>query len=97
MIQSPTIAVPSTRTGFAAARPTSTQTGSTALDVWAFVLPALSFLEITLVGRLLVSELVALALLPWLLGQKERLGFHDGSCFWAGWLISQVLYRPHRQ
>lgn len=72
--------------------PWTTQRRSVALDVWAFVLPALSFGEITVVGRLIVSEIVALALLPWLLSQKDRLRVPPWFVIlWGAWLASQIM------
>ena len=66
--------------------------GGIALDVWALLLPAMSFLEIVLVGRLKVSEVLAAAMLPWLLGRRDRLRVpHWFILLWAGWFISQVL------
>lgn len=63
-----------------------------ALDVWAFVVPAVSFLEFVLVGRLSVSEVLAAAMLPWLLGSRDRLRVPRWFILlWAGWFISQVL------
>lgn len=46
--------------------------GTSAFDVWAFVLPAASFAQVTIGGRLILSEILALALLPWLLRSRDR-------------------------
>lgn len=63
-----------------------------ALDLWAFVLPAVSFVEITIVGRLIVSEILMLAMLPWLWGARDRpLLPRWFVAVWAGWLLSQVV------
>lgn len=65
--------------------------GATALDVWAFLLPGLSFLQVTVVGQLIVSEILAALLLPWLWAAKERLKLPRWFVWlWAGWLVSQV-------
>lgn len=64
----------------------------TALDVWAFLLPAISFVEITIIGRLIVTEILMLAMLPWLWGARDRLPLPRWFVvLWAGWLLSQVL------
>ena len=63
----------------------------TALDVWAFLLPAISFLEITIVGRLIISELLALALLPWLLRVSTLRPPRWLLVAWGAWLASQVI------
>ena len=63
-----------------------------ALDIWAFVLPALSSVEITIVGQLIVSEILMLAMLPWLWGARRRLPLPAWFVvLWAGWFVSQVL------
>ena len=63
-----------------------------ALDVWAFLLPALSFLEISVIGRLKVSEVLAIAIIPWILGRRDRLRVPRWFLIlWAGWLVSQIL------
>jgi len=64
----------------------------TALDVWAFVLPAISFITIAIGGQLIVSEILALAMLPWLWGARDRLPLPRWFVLlWAGWLISQIM------
>jgi hypothetical protein len=66
--------------------------GVTALDFWAFGLPALSFVEITLGGRLMMSELLALVLLPWLLTSSERLVVPRWFiAIWCAWLLGQMV------
>jgi hypothetical protein len=66
--------------------------GITGLDIWAFVLPAISFLEIQLIGRLIISEMIALALLPWLLRSREGLAIPRWLIvLWGAWLGSQVI------
>ena len=63
-----------------------------ALDFWAFVLPAASFIEVTIVGRLIVSELLMLAMLPWLWGARDRLPLPRWFVvLWAGWLLAQIV------
>jgi len=64
----------------------------TALDLWAFVLPAVSFVEITIVGRLIVSEILMLAMLPWLWSARGRPPLPRWFVvLWAGWLLSQIV------
>ena len=63
-----------------------------ALDAWAFILPAVSFIELTIIGQLIVSEILALAMLPWLWGARDRPALPRWFVvLWAGWLISQIL------
>lgn len=63
-----------------------------ALDLWAFFLPAISFIEITFVGQLIVSELLMLAMLPWLWGARDRPILPRWFvALWAGWLVSQIV------
>ncbi len=71
---------------------TAEPAGVGALDVWAFVLPAISFVEITIVGRMIASELLMLAMLPWLWSVRDRLPLPRWFVvLWAGWLLSQVV------
>ncbi len=64
----------------------------TALDVWAFALPATSFLQIAIVGKLIVSEIMALALLPWLLRSRDRLRAPRWLfVLWGAWFASQAV------
>lgn len=71
---------------------TGTRAGVTALDLWAFVLPAVSFIQITLVGQLIVSELLMLAMLPWLWGARDRPALPRWFVIlWVGWLLSQIM------
>ena len=67
-------------------------TRSDALDVAAFALPAVSFIDITIVGRLIVTEALLLAALPWLLRPTDRprvpIWF---LILWAGWFTFQVV------
>jgi hypothetical protein len=44
----------------------------TAVDLWALVLTAVSFVEIIVVGQLIFSEIPMLAMLPWVWGQAHR-------------------------
>jgi hypothetical protein len=63
-----------------------------ALDLWAFILPAISFIEITIVGQLIVTEILLLAMLPWLWSARDRLPLPRWFVvLWAGWLFSQVV------
>jgi hypothetical protein len=62
------------------------------LNASALLLPALSFVEISVGGRLLVTELILLAALPWLLRVPEHLPIPGWFAWaWGAWLISQVL------
>jgi hypothetical protein len=62
------------------------------MDMWALVLPAVGFAEINLGGRLMITEVLALALLPWLWGARDRPRLPKWFVLvWAGWLISQVI------
>lgn len=63
-----------------------------ALDLWAFVVPAISFLALTIVGQLIVSELLMLVMLPWLWGAKDRLPLPRWFVILGvGWLLSQLV------
>lgn len=63
-----------------------------ALDLWAFVVPAVSFIEITIIGRLIISEVLMVAMLPWLWGARDRLPLPRWFVvLWAGWFLSQVV------
>lgn len=65
---------------------------ATVLDVWAVAVPAVSFVEITFLGRLLVSELLMLVLLPWLLRTPDRLRVPRWFlALWGGWFLSQIV------
>ena len=67
----------------------STKTG---LDIWAFVVPAVSFLEITIIGRLIVTEILLLLVLPWLWRAPDRPPLPRWFVvLWAGWLLSQIV------
>ena len=80
------------RLGYAASAVRNGTASSSLLDLCAFILPALSFLEVRIIGRLIVSELLALALLPWLLRSRERLRLPRWLfALWAAWLLSQVV------
>ena len=81
------------RLGYAtSAKAESTDHGWTAVDFWAFVVPAVAFLEIALVGRLKLSEVLAVVLLPWLLGKEDRLRVPRWFIVvWVGWFASQVV------
>ena len=69
----------------------TTRVGITALDVWSFALPAISFVQITVVGQLIVSEVLAALMLPWLLGARDRLRMPRWFLLlWGGWLVSQI-------
>lgn len=62
------------------------------LGLMAFALPALAFLEVTIVGRLLVTEILLLVSLPWLWrkqGPPRVPGWF--LLLWCGWLASQVV------
>jgi hypothetical protein len=63
-----------------------------ALDVWAFVLPAVSFIEVTIVGRLFLTEVLFLLMLPWLWSAQDRLRLPAWLfVVWAGWLLGQIV------
>jgi hypothetical protein len=63
----------------------------TSLDIWSFMVPAMSFFAITLGGQLIVSELLMLVMLPWLWRVRDRLPLPRWFVvLWAGWLLSQV-------
>jgi hypothetical protein len=65
---------------------------TTAFDVWAFVLPAASFVQMTIGGKLILSEILALALLPWLLRSRDRLRPPMWLIALVGaWFASQVV------
>ncbi len=71
--------------------PHASREGSTALDIWAFLLPAVSFVQITVIGQLIVTEVLAALMLPWLWGAKDRLRLPKWFLLlWGGWLVSQV-------
>jgi hypothetical protein len=66
--------------------------GSSSLDLWSFVLPAASFLVVSVGGQLIVIELLMFVMLPWLWGAKDRLSLPRWFwVLWAGWLVSQVV------
>ncbi len=70
----------------------SVSASGTALDLWAFIVPAVSFVEITFVGRLIVTELLLLVMLPWLWSARDRLRMPRWFVvLWAGWLLGQVV------
>jgi hypothetical protein len=63
-----------------------------ALDVWAFALPAISLVEVTIVGRLYLTEVLMLAILPWLWSAKDRPRLPRWFVvLWAGWLVGQIV------
>ena len=62
------------------------------MELWAFVLPAVSFIEVTIVGRLIVTELLLLAMLPWLWSARDRLRLPRWLVvLWAAWLVGQIV------
>ncbi|MDP3972821.1 MAG: hypothetical protein Q8P61_07940 [Candidatus Nanopelagicales bacterium] len=64
---------------------------SRVLNLCSFAVPALSFIEFVVVGRLILSELLMLAMLPWLRRAPDRLSLPRWLVvLWAGWLLSQV-------
>ena len=66
--------------------------GVAALDVWAFALPAASFVQITFVGQLSVSEILAVLMLPWLWGARDRLRVPRWFVlFWGAWFLAQIV------
>ncbi len=70
----------------------SQRAGFSPLDFWAFVLPTISFVEITIVGRLIVTEILLLAMLPWLWNARDRLPLPRWFVvLWAGWLLGQIV------
>jgi len=63
-----------------------------AFDLCAFGLPALSFVQVSLIGRLQLAEVLLLVLLPWLRRAPDRLGVPRWFTFlWGAWFLSQVL------
>lgn len=62
-----------------------------ALDAAAFVIPAMSFLEVTIVGRLIVTEILLLVALPWLWRFSRPRIPSWFLLLWAVWLISQIV------
>jgi hypothetical protein len=79
--------------GVQIARPSapSAAASTAALDIWAFVLPAISFVQVTVVGQLIVSEVLAAVMLPWLWGAKDRLRLPQWFVLlWGGWLVAQI-------
>ncbi len=86
---------PSGFSGGPAEIPTRRAKGGIVLDVLVFVIPCLLFLEVTVVGRLFASEIMLLALLPFVLIARGRV-------LWAplprtilvlgmAWLLNQVV------
>lgn len=64
----------------------------TPLDFWAFVLPAISFVQVTIVGQLIVTEILLFAMLPWLWSARDRLPLPRWfAVLWAGWLLGQIV------
>lgn len=58
----------------------------------AFLIPALSFLQFQLVGRVIVVEIAMVLLLPWLWNDRDRIAVPRWLLvIWAGWAISQVV------
>jgi hypothetical protein len=63
-----------------------------ALDLWAFILPAVSFIEFTTVGRLILTEILLLVMLPWLWSARDRPPLPRWFvALWAGWLLGQIV------
>lgn len=63
-----------------------------AIDAWAFALPAISFVQIAIGGQLIVSEILVLVMLPWLWGARDRLPIPRWFVvLGVGWLISQIM------
>ena len=63
-----------------------------ALDIWAFVLPTVSFVQVIVIGQLIVSELLMVVMLPWLWSAQDRPRISRWFVvIWAGWLLSQVM------
>jgi len=61
------------------------------LSVCSFAVAALSFIEVVVVGRLILSEVLMLALLPWLRRAPHLLPLPRWLLvLWACWLLSQV-------
>lgn len=62
-----------------------------ALDLWAFVVPAISFITVATVGQLIIAELLMAAMLPWLWGARDRLPLPRWFVvLGVGWLLSQI-------
>lgn len=67
-------------------------TGSIIRDMMTFVLPAMSFVEVAMIGRMIVSELLMAAALPWLLGTRTRIRIPPWfAALWLTWLVGQVV------
>ena len=66
--------------------------GVSAIDAWAFIVPATSFAQVTIGGRLILSEILVLVLLPWLLRAQDRLRAPRWLiALMAAWFASQVI------
>ena len=74
-----------------AASPARLGPSVTALDIWSFAVPAVSFVQINVVGNLMASEILMLVMLPWLWGIRGRPAMPRYLVvLWAGWLMSQI-------
>jgi hypothetical protein len=63
-----------------------------AQDIWAFILPAVSFAQVAVIGQLFLSELLMLVMLPWLWSAKDRAPLPRWFvALWAGWFFSQIV------
>jgi hypothetical protein len=73
------------------------RTGETAdarhlYDLAAVVLPAVSFVEFTIVGRLALTEILFVLALPWLSMIPDRRRVPTWFLIlWSGWLVAQIL------
>lgn len=84
-------AIRATRDRVAELRAKSFPTDFDALDILAVGLPTVSFLQVVIVGRLIVTEILLLAALPWLWRARNRLRLPRWFLMiWAGWLVSQI-------
>lgn len=62
------------------------------MDLWSFMLPAVSFIVLTVGGQLIISEVLMLVMLPWLWSARDRLPLPRWFVVLGlGWLLSQVI------
>lgn len=62
------------------------------MDLWSLLMPAMSFIVLSVGGQLIISEVLMLVMLPWLWGARDRLAMPRWfMVLAAGWLLSQVV------